>query len=166
MTQQEEWVFGDYFHTTFNGFEWSALSGWNNNRLYISGGSDIEVNITPFRKQEVSLNQGFTMEMEFSTANIENDNAVLCDLRNESGKGLLITASEASLASLVMQKFLPSIRAVRIFVLPMWLTLYLVLPTKDWYSSMNGIISGAELCFDDNLVMPKIGTIEAERDRT
>lgn len=163
---KEEWVFGDY-HTTFNGFEWSALSGWNNNRLYISGGSDIEVNIAPFASRSVT-ESGFTMEMEFSTANIENDNAVLCDLRNESGKGLLITASEASLVSSGNAKVSTKYKSgenIRItyVINPVSGTTYKGLV----FIYVNGIISGAvNYASDDNFLSDAIlkigGTIEAE----
>lgn len=165
-SNKEEWVFGD-FHTTFNGFEWSALSGWNNNRLYISGGSDIEVNIAPFASRSVT-ESGFTMEMEFSTANIENDNAVLCDLRNESGKGLLITASEASLVSSGNAKVSTKYKSgenIRItyVVNPVSGTTYKGLV----FIYVNGIISGAvNYASDDNFLSDAIlkigGTIEAE----
>ena len=94
---RESWTFGDYT-TTFTGFNWNNTSGWVNNRLVISDGSEIEIDLAPFATR-TSTTSGLTLELEFSTSQVNNENAVLCDLRNSSGKGLLLTASEASLSS-------------------------------------------------------------------
>jgi hypothetical protein len=94
---KDQWVYGDY-STTFEGFKWNSTSGWNGNRLLVSGGASIEVNLAPFADRGVAAS-GLTIEMEFSTLNVNNENAILCDLRNASGKGLLLTASEATLTS-------------------------------------------------------------------
>lgn len=93
---REEWVYGMY-STTFKGFNWNKASGWNNNRLIISSGAYIDVNISPLSPDPTNL--GRTLEFELSTTNVQDDNAVICDLRNEAGTGLLITASEATLVS-------------------------------------------------------------------
>lgn len=93
----DTWVFGE-FTTKFTGFNWNNTSGWVNNRLVISDGSDIEINIAPFSNKDLT-SKGFTLELEFSTDQVNNESAILCDLRNSSGKGLLLTASEASLTS-------------------------------------------------------------------
>lgn len=94
---KDQWTYGDY-STTFNGYKWNSTSGWNGNRLLVSDGASIEVNLAPFADRDVTAS-GLTIEMEFSTLNVNNENAVLCDLRNASGKGLLLTASEATLTS-------------------------------------------------------------------
>ena len=94
---KDQWVYGDY-STTFEGFQWNSTSGWNGNRLLVSDGASIEVNLAPFADRGVTAS-GLTIEMEFSTLNVNNENAVLCDLRNASDKGLLLTASEATLTS-------------------------------------------------------------------
>lgn len=94
---RNKWVYKDYF-TTFDGFQWNDTSGWNNNRLLIADGAGIEINIAPFANRNVT-STGLTIEMEFSTLKVNDENAILCDLRNNSGKGLLLTASEASLTS-------------------------------------------------------------------
>lgn len=104
---KNEWVSGRYV-TTLEGFLWNATSGWLNNRLVISDGASISVNYAPFASREVTEN-GFTFEIEFATDKVNNEGAVVCDLRNSSGKGLLITANEATLTSsgdaLVTTKF-------------------------------------------------------------
>lgn len=94
---KDQWVYGDY-STAFEGFQWNSTSGWNGNRLLIADGANIEVNLAPFADRSVTAS-GLTIEMEFSTLNVNNENAILCDLRNASGKGLLLTASEATLTS-------------------------------------------------------------------
>lgn len=40
---------------------------------------------------------GKTIEIEFESSNVTNDDAVICDLRNEGGLGLVITATKASM---------------------------------------------------------------------
>ena len=40
---------------------------------------------------------GKTIEVEFESANVTNDDSVICDMRNSDGLGLLITATKASM---------------------------------------------------------------------
>lgn len=93
---KEEWVYGLY-SATFSGFNWNKTSGWNNNRLMITSGAYVDINLAPLSPDPTAT--GKTLEFEFSTANVSDDNAVICDLRNTSGTGLLITASEVKLKS-------------------------------------------------------------------
>lgn len=93
---KEIWEYGSY-STTFNGFAWNKISGWVNNRLFISNGASIDINIAPLNVDSLIL--GKTLEFEFATRNVSDDNAVVCDLRNANGTGLLITASEVTLTS-------------------------------------------------------------------
>lgn len=92
---KDVWSYGDYI-ATFEGFNWNASSGWVDNSLLINNGASFSVNIAPLAKDATST--GKTLEFEFSTRNVENDDAVICDLTS-NGKGLLITASEARLTS-------------------------------------------------------------------
>lgn len=89
---RDSWVYGDY-STIFEGFNWSAVAGWNNNQLTISNNTSITTNIKPLE----STTYGKTIEIEFETSNVTNDDAIICDLRNNNGLGLLITASKASM---------------------------------------------------------------------
>ena len=89
------WSYGDYT-ATFEGFNWNASSGWVDNSLLINNGASFSVDISPLAKDGTST--GKTLEFEFSTRNVENDDAIICDLTT-NGKGLLITASEARLTS-------------------------------------------------------------------
>ena len=93
---KEEWVYGDY-STVFDGFNWNMTSGWNNNRLLITSGAYVDINLSPLTPDPTTT--GKTLEFEFATSNVNDDNAVICDLRNDSGTGILITASEVKLKS-------------------------------------------------------------------
>lgn len=93
---REEWLYGLY-SATFKGFNWNNTSGWVNNRLVINAGAYVDINISPLASDPTNL--GRTLEFEFSTENVSDDDAIICDLRNEAGTGLLITASEAILTS-------------------------------------------------------------------
>ena len=95
-TDKDVWKYGQY-ETIFNGFSWNKVSGWVNNRLLISNGASIDVNIKPLSVDSLIL--GKTLEFEFATRNVSNDDAVVCDLTNSKGVGLLITASEVTLQS-------------------------------------------------------------------
>lgn len=132
----EDWSYGKYT-TLFNGFNWNETSGWNDNRLIIGEGMSITTNITPLYDNTY----GKTLEFEFETINVVDDSAVLCDLRDTNGLGLLLTASEASLKvglddkQIVSTKF-KSNENIRIsFVINS--------NTKLVFIYINGIVSGA-----------------------
>lgn len=90
------WTFGDYT-ATFEGFEWNNKSGWNNGRLEMSAGSSLGINYAPLAGKPT--NTGKTIEIEWSTKNVFNDDAIICDLRGDNGAGILITATKVSLTS-------------------------------------------------------------------
>lgn len=90
------WEQGDYVGT-FEGFEWNVGSGWTNNRLKINAGASFGINYAPLADNPKAL--GRTLEFEFKTLNVNDDNAVICDLRNSSGTGILITATKVSVTS-------------------------------------------------------------------
>ena len=92
---KDSWSYGNY-NGTFNGFNWNASSGWVNNALLVNSGASFSVDIAPLMSDATAT--GKTLEFEFSTRNVEDDNAVVCDLTT-NGVGLLITASEARLTS-------------------------------------------------------------------
>lgn len=91
-SNRDQWIYGDYT-TEFSGFNWSSASGWNDNKLFVSDGMSITTNIKPL----LTTTYGKTIEIEFETANVTNDNAVVCDLRNSDGLGLVISASKATM---------------------------------------------------------------------
>lgn len=92
---RDEWSYGEY-KGTFSGFNWNASSGWVDGALLVNKGASFSVDISPLSNDATV--SGKTLEFEFSTRGVENDDAVICDLTSE-GKGLLITASEARLTS-------------------------------------------------------------------
>ena len=93
---RESWTYGDY-STTFNGLYWNAQSGWVDNTLIINAGASASINYAPFEKDPMSA--GKTIEVEFATRNVIDNDGVILDLTNENGHGLLITASEARLVT-------------------------------------------------------------------
>ena len=93
---RERWDYGD-FRTAFEGFRWNETSGWQSGRLLISGGAAIVNDCRPLASDGTAT--GKTLEFEFATRNVTDNDAVVCDLRNANGTGILITASEASLTS-------------------------------------------------------------------
>ena len=95
-SDRDQWEYGGY-STVFNGFEWNSLSGWNDGTLVIGEGNSIDINIAPLQADATTT--GKTMEFEFSTTGVSNDDAVVCDLRDSSGTGILISASKMSLIS-------------------------------------------------------------------
>jgi hypothetical protein len=96
MSNKNKWEGNDYTGT-LSGFSFTQTSGWVNNRLLMQSGSKITFNYAPLASESTST--GKTLEFEFASSNVSDDNTVLCDLRNESGTGILITASEASITS-------------------------------------------------------------------
>lgn len=90
------WAYGDY-KTTFNNFKWNENSGWNNNRLVITQGAYIDINVSPLAVKATET--GLTLEFEFSTRDVLDNDEVICDLTNDAGTGLKITASEVILKS-------------------------------------------------------------------
>lgn len=92
----DSWVYGDY-STTFDGFYWNVQSGWVDNTLIINAGATVNINYTPFVNDPMAT--GKTIEIEFATRNVIDNDGVILDLTNDSGHGLLITASEAKLTT-------------------------------------------------------------------
>lgn len=95
-TNKDSWSFGNY-KGTFNGFNWNETSGWVNGRLEMNAGSSLAIDYAPLATQPTST--GKTIEIEWMTKNVTNDNAVICDLRGENGVGILITATKVSMTS-------------------------------------------------------------------
>ncbi|MDE6267355.1 MAG: CotH kinase family protein [Muribaculaceae bacterium] len=93
---RDRWDYGDY-QSTLSGFSWNLNSGWVNNRLLFTGDASLSVNYAPLATDATTT--GKTIEFEFSTLNVSDSDAILCDLRDSAGTGLLLTASEISLRS-------------------------------------------------------------------
>lgn len=95
-SNKDKWSYNGYTGT-FSGFKWNETSGWVNNRLLMPSGTSFSVDYAPLDNNPTST--GKTIELEFSTLNVRDDDAVICDLRNTNGTGLLITATKVSLTS-------------------------------------------------------------------
>lgn len=95
-TDKDSWSDGDY-SGTFDGFNWNNTSGWVDNSLLINAGASFGINLAPLNPNPSLL--GKTIEIEFATTNVHNDDAVICDLRGENGTGILITATKVVLTS-------------------------------------------------------------------
>ena len=93
---REIWTYGNH-STTFDGFYWNVQSGWIDNTLIINAGATVTIDYKPFEND--SMATGKTIEIEFATRNVTNNDDVILDLTNDSGHGLLITASEARLTT-------------------------------------------------------------------
>lgn len=93
---RDSWSFNDY-SAVFNGFNWNSTSGWVGDRLIVSTGASIEFNYAPLLGDVTS--NGKTIEIEFMTTNVTNEDAVICDLRTPSGVGILITGNRVILRS-------------------------------------------------------------------
>ena len=95
-TNKDYWTYNDY-EATFEGFDWNETSGWNDGRLIINKGNTFSINFAPLLNKPTQ--NGRTIEFEFSTFNVDDDDAIICDLRNNKGYGILITATKAKLIS-------------------------------------------------------------------
>ena len=85
-------------HTaTLTGFNFTQTSGWVDNKLLLQSGASINFDYAPLAGK--STETGKTLEFEFASSAVSDDTAVLCDLRNGSGTGILITACEAKITS-------------------------------------------------------------------
>lgn len=94
---KDSWSYGDYTGT-FKGFNWNNTSGWADNCLLINEGAEFGIDLAPLSGNPAQ--RGKTIEIEFTTVNVNDDNAVICDLRNpNSGAGILITATSVALYS-------------------------------------------------------------------
>lgn len=93
---REQWTDGTYTGT-LEGFNFNNTSGWVNGRLEMNAGSSFVIDLAPLAGNPT--NTGKTIEIEWSTKNVSNDDAVICDLRGDNGAGLLITATKVSLIS-------------------------------------------------------------------
>lgn len=95
-SDRDVWEYGDY-KGTLSGFAWNSASGWVNNRLEMTSGATFEINYAPLGNTPTSL--GKTVEIEWSTKNVKDDNAIICDLRNNNGVGIVIYATKVSMTS-------------------------------------------------------------------
>jgi hypothetical protein len=95
-SDRDTWT--DGIHTgTLEGFNWNNASGWVDGRLEMNAGASLAIDLAPLAGKPTDT--GKTIEIEWSTKNVMNDNAVICDLRDANGVGILITATKVSMTS-------------------------------------------------------------------
>ena len=88
----------DGTHTaTFSGFNWNDTSGWVDSKLRIQSGASLSFDFAPLASDPSSL--GKTVELEFATENVNNDNAVLMNLIGSNGAGIKLTATNIQVKS-------------------------------------------------------------------
>ena len=97
-TDKDVWN-GNGYSAIFEGFKWNNQSGWVDNALLIGEGASVSFDYSPLSNDATST--GKTIELEFTTRNVDNEDAIICDLRDSNGAGILLTASEARLTSRV-----------------------------------------------------------------
>lgn len=95
-TDKGQWSYGDYTGT-FTGFKWNSTSGWVDNRLLLSAGCTFAINYAPLTDKTTTT--GKTLEFEFKTYNVSDEDTTICTLTDNTGTRLKITATEATLSS-------------------------------------------------------------------
>lgn len=95
-SNRDTWTNGIYTGI-LRGFNWNNTSGWVNGRLEMNAGSSFAINYAPLNDNPT--NSGKTIEIEWSTKNVTNDDAIICDLRNNNGVGIVIRATKVSMIS-------------------------------------------------------------------
>ena len=94
-SNRDDWAYKNYTGT-FEGLDWTATSGWNNGRLLLNEGSSFQIN--DFFPLDESINsRGATIELEYSTENVLDDDAVLCSTLGTENRGIRLTATRATI---------------------------------------------------------------------
>ena len=106
-SNRNEWSYGDA-STTFTGIQWNQNSGWYKNSFRTKGTSEYAtIDYCPFKdfgfdSTTHNLQGNYyvkTIEIEFETEKVNNDNDVLIRIGNPSGGRIEITPVKASLFS-------------------------------------------------------------------
>lgn len=94
-----EWSDNDVTATFSSNFKFQGQSGWNDGALVIQNGASISLNYAPFETNKVNAtaSQGITIEIDFETDNVLDENAVLCSCLGSNSEGFIVTASSAKL---------------------------------------------------------------------
>ena len=97
------WAWRNQYSGVFFNQPWNANSGWSEDCLILNDGASAEVNASPFNFPGYSIvnNNGCTIEIDFETFNVSDDNSVLVRMGDLDSQGrgaqLLIKPSEAIL---------------------------------------------------------------------
>ena len=93
---------GTRYYATFSGFSWNAQQGWNEETesLVISNGATVGLNIQPMFNDWV--NQGGTVEIDLETFDVENEDAVICECKDNAQENeayFRVTATNAEFST-------------------------------------------------------------------
>ena len=90
------WKYNSYA-TEFTDVPWTNGCGWVDDALYISGGAKATIGVRPFidLRQSAMATTGATVEIDFETTNIKDENAVLLSI----GERLKIKGNSAEFSS-------------------------------------------------------------------
>lgn len=147
-----QWISGD-IATEFSGFDWSS-NGWTGESLKLTNGAKAAIGYQPFKTDIKST--GITIEITLKVSNVmsRSANVVKC---LDSGKGLLITAEEASFKTGQSvtytneddEQVTREIKLGTNFVADKWIKICLAISTKDNNRLMelyvNGNRTGADI---------------------
>lgn len=147
-----QWISGD-ITTDFSGFDWSS-NGWTGESLKLTNGAKAVIGYQPFKTDIKST--GITIEITLKVSNVmsRSANVVKC---LDSGKGLLITAEEASFKTGQSvtytneddEQVTREIKLGTNFVADKWIKICLAISTKDNNRLMelyvNGNRTGADI---------------------
>ena len=123
-TNKDVWKYGNYSATFNNKVLFGSQDGWQTDddgatALVLKNGGVMEINIDPFPNETTTT--GKTIEIEFSTDDVEDDSAELVSCVSSTGAGLKITTCSASLTSVAgistSSKFKPRERQKIAFVI-------------------------------------------------
>lgn len=102
-TNPATWTYGNITTTFSTGFVFNAQSGWVDNALIIPSGQSITINIAPFSSTTpfsgTSIGRGRTVEIDFETSNVSNENASIISLRGDNNTEFNITSASATLTT-------------------------------------------------------------------
>lgn len=87
---------GKVTSTSFNGFLWNSVNGWQNNALVCQAGANAVVNMQPLTSPQ---DTGFTFEVTFETFAVSDDNAPLLWCNNGEGGMFAIYGTKAVMRS-------------------------------------------------------------------
>lgn len=102
-TNPATWTYGNITTTFSTGFVFNAQSGWVDDTLIIPSGQSITINIAPFSSTTpfsgTSIGRGRTVEIDFETANVSDENASIVSLRGDNNTEFNITSASATLTT-------------------------------------------------------------------
>ena len=140
-----QWTSGD-LSTEFSGFDWSS-NGWTGESLKLTNGAKAVIDFQPF-KTDIKAT-GLTIEITMKVSNImsRSANVVKCI---DGGKGLLITAEEASFKTGQSvtytneddEQVTREIKLGTNFVSDKWIKIALAISTKDDNRLMQLFVNG------------------------